>query len=60
LLAGFASILLLGVLVYLNYRDEISASNTVVLFFGLRMQTSNLSSISTGLMRFARAKTHGE
>jgi hypothetical protein len=60
LLAGFASILLLGVLVYLNYRGEISASNTVVLFFGLRMQTSNLSSISTGLMRFARAKTHGE
>ena len=32
----------------------------VVLFFGLRMQTSNLSSISTGLMRFARAKTHSE
>lgn len=60
LLAGFASILLLGVLFYLNYIGEISASNTVVLFFGLRMQTSNLSSISTGLMRFARAKTHGE
>jgi len=60
LLAGFASILLLGVLFYLNYLGEINASNTVVLFFGLRMQTSNLSSISTGLMRFARAKTHGE
>jgi hypothetical protein len=60
LLAGLASILLLGVLFYLNYLGEINASNTVVLFFGLRMQTSNLSSISTGLMRFARAKTHGE
>lgn len=60
LLSGFASILLLGVLFYLNYVGDINASNTVVLFFGLRMQTSNLSSISTGLMRFARAKTHGE
>jgi len=60
LLAGFAMIILLGALFYLNYIDEINASNTVVLFFGLRMQTSNLSSISTGLMRFARAKTHSE
>jgi hypothetical protein len=60
LLAGFAMIILLGALFYLNYIGDINASNTVVLFFGLRMQTSNLSSISTGLMRFARAKTHSE
>jgi hypothetical protein len=60
LLSGFAMIFLLGALFYLNYIGEINASNTVVLFFGLRMQTSNLSSISTGLMRFARAKTHSE
>jgi len=60
LLAGFAMIILLAALFYLNYIGDISASNTVVLFFGLRMQTSNLSSISTGLMRFARAKTHSE
>jgi len=60
LIAGFAMIILLGVLFFLNYIGDISASNTVVLFFGLRMQTSNLSSISTGLMRFARAKTQSE
>jgi hypothetical protein len=60
LLAGFAMIILLGALFYLNYIGDINASNTIVLFFGLRMQTSNLSSISTGLMRFARAKTHSE
>jgi hypothetical protein len=60
LIAGFAMIILLGALFYLNYIDEIDAASTIVLFFGLRMQTSNLSSISTGLMRFARAKTHSE
>jgi len=60
LLAGLAMIVLVGALFYLNYVGDINASNTVVLFFGLRMQTSNLSSISTGLMRFARAKTQGE
>ena len=58
--AGFAMILMLAALLYLNYIDEISAQNTVVIFFGLRMQNSSLSSISTSLMRFARAKTHGE
>jgi hypothetical protein len=50
----------LGLLNYLSYQGEISPSNTVVLFFGLRMQNSSLSSISTGLMRFARARTHSE
>ena len=60
LIAGFAMIILLGALFYLNFKGDINASDTIVLFFGLRMQTSNLSGISTGLMRFARAKTHGE
>jgi ABC-type multidrug transport system fused ATPase/permease subunit len=60
LIAGFAMIILLGTLFYLNFKGDINASDTIVLFFGLRMQTSNLSGISTGLMRFARAKTHGE
>jgi len=60
LLSGFAMIFLLGALFYFNYIGDINASNTVVLFFGLRMQNSNLSGISTGLMRFARARTHSE
>jgi hypothetical protein len=60
LLSGIAMIFMLGALFYFNYIGDISASNTVVLFFGLRMQNSNLSGISTGLMRFARARTHSE
>jgi hypothetical protein len=60
LLSGIAMIFMLGALFYFNYMGDISASNTVVLFFGLRMQNSNLSGISTGLMRFARARTHSE
>ena len=60
LLSGLAMLILFAALIYLSYNAEISASNTVVLFFGLRMQTSSLSSISTGLMRFARARTHSE
>ena len=60
LISGLAMVILLGLLIYLSYQGEISPSNTVVLFFGLRMQNSSLSSISTGLMRFARARTHSE
>jgi len=60
LISGVALILLLAALIYFSYIGEISKSNTVVLFFGLRMQNSNLSNISTGLMRFARARTHSE
>jgi hypothetical protein len=60
LLSGIAMILLLAALIYLSYNGDITKANTVVLFFGLRMQNSNLSNISTGLMRFARARTHSE
>ena len=42
LLSGIAMIFMLGALFYFNYIGDISASNTVVLFFGLRMQNSNL------------------
>jgi hypothetical protein len=60
LYSGVAMIILLGLLLYLSYQGEISPANTVVLFFGLRLQNSGLSSMSTGLMRFARARTHSE
>jgi hypothetical protein len=60
LLSGIAMIVLLGALIFFSYNGDISKANTVVLFFGLRMQNSNLSNISTGLMRFARARTHSE
>jgi hypothetical protein len=60
LISGAAMLILLAALIYLSYNGEISPSNTVVLFFGLRMQNSNLSNVSNGLMRFARALTHSE
>jgi hypothetical protein len=60
LIGGASMILLLAALLYLHYIDLIGSGNVVVLFLGLRMQNSNLSGISTGLMRFARARTHSE
>lgn len=60
LISGSAMLILLAALIFLSYTGEITPSNTVVLFFGLRMQNSNLSNISSGLMRFARALTHSE
>jgi hypothetical protein len=60
LFSSIAMLILLGMLIYLSYTGEISKPNTIVLFFGLRMQNSNFSNISTALMRFARARTHSE
>jgi hypothetical protein len=60
LISSIAMLILLAMLIYLSYIGEISKANTIVLFFGLRMQNSNFSNISTSLMRFARARTHSE
>lgn len=60
LVSGIATLILLGVLIYLSYIGGISTSNTIVFFFGLKMQNSNFSNISTALMRFARARTNSE
>lgn len=60
LLSGIAMLILFGALIALSFNGEISPSNTIVFFFGLRMQNSGLSNISSGLMRFARARTHSE
>jgi nicotinamide mononucleotide transporter len=46
--------------IYLSYKGDISRSNTIILFFGLRMQNSSLATFSTSLMRFARARTNSE
>jgi hypothetical protein len=60
LISGVALLVLLGALIYLSYIGGINRSNTIVLFFGLKMQNSNFSNISTALMRFARARTNSE
>lgn len=60
LISGIAMLILLAVLIYFSYIGGISTANTIVLFFGLKMQNSNFSNISTALMRFARARTNSE
>jgi len=60
LISGIAMLVLLGVLIYLSYIGGINTSNIIVLFFGLKMQNSYFSNISTALMRFARARTNSE
>jgi hypothetical protein len=60
LISSIAMLILLAMLIYLSYIGDISKANTIVLFFGLRMQNSNFANISTSLMRFARARTHSE
>ena len=60
LISGIAMLILLAVLIYFSYIGGISTANTIVLFFGLKMQNSSFSNISTALMRFARARTNSE
>jgi ABC-type multidrug transport system fused ATPase/permease subunit len=56
LLAGFGIAVLLGVLLFMSYNGDISLANTLILFFGTRLQNGSLSSTSRSLMRYAKAK----
>lgn len=56
LISGIAMLILMVALLGLGISGSIKAANTIVLFFGIRMQNSNLSAIAIGLMRFAKAK----
>lgn len=49
-------LILLGALLFLSYQGEISVSNTLILFFGARLQNAALTSGSRSLMRYAKAK----
>lgn len=60
LFSSIGMMILLGVLLYLSYQRSISPSDTVIIFFGLRMQNGNYTAISQGLMRFARARAQSE
>ena len=60
LASGFGMIMLLTILVYLSFKGQLTTSETIVFFFGLKMQTSNLATFSAGLMRFARAIANSE
>jgi len=58
LLASFAIVLMLGALIWFSFEGMISLSNTIVFFLGLRLQNTTFSSVSSSLMRFARAKAN--
>lgn len=60
LVSGFGMIILLTLLLFLSYQGELTTADTIIFFFGLKMQTSNLSTFSLGLMRFARALVNSE
>ncbi len=58
LVASFGVVLLFVLLIYLGITGFISLANTIVLFLGLRLQNTTFSSVSSTLMRFARAKAN--
>ncbi|MEL0261545.1 MAG: hypothetical protein VXA38_05425, partial [Aquiluna sp.] len=56
LLASFGAVIMFAILIWLSISGSISLSNTIVFFLGLRLQNTTFSSVSSALMRFARAK----
>ena len=60
LIAGAGFLLSIGILIYFSFGQFISPAHSIVLFFGIKMQSSSLSMLSTSLMRFARARVNSE
>ena len=58
LLASFGVVILMGILIWLSIQGVVNLSNTIVFFLGLRLQNTTFSSVSSALMRFARAKAN--
>jgi hypothetical protein len=56
LVSGTATSILLALLLYLSYNKDISLSNTLLIFFGIRNQNGAISDISRSLMRYAKAR----
>jgi hypothetical protein len=58
LMASFGVVVLLAVLIWFSLEGWVSLSNAIVLFLALRIQNTTFSSVSSSLMRFARAKAN--
>ena len=58
LLGSFFIVALMVLLVVLSINGVVSLSTTIVFFLGLRLMNTTFSSISSALMRFARAKAN--
>ena len=58
LLASFGVVILMGALIWFSIEGLITLANTIVFFLGLRLQNTTFGSVSSSLMRFARAKAN--
>lgn len=58
LVSGAIAIISLVLLIWIHQLNWISTSNAIVSFFAVRMLASNLNSLSSSLMRHARAKVN--
>lgn len=58
LIASLGLVVLLALLVFFSLQGYVSLSNTIVIFLALRLQNTTFSSVSSSLMRFARAKAN--
>lgn len=56
LISGVGMLILLVVLLFFNINQQISISNTLVVFLGARLQSSVLSNISRSLAKYARSQ----
>ena len=59
LLASLGVMLLMGILIVFVVLGTVEAGPALVMFLAIRMMGQMYSGISTGLMRFARARVHG-
>lgn len=60
LISGASFLLLIGLLIFFAFDALISPAHSIVLFFGIKIQSTSLSTLSTSLMRFARARAKNE
>jgi hypothetical protein len=58
LISSVGALLLLIALLAMSINDLISASSTIVLFLGLRLQNGTFGTLSGSVMRFARAQAN--
>jgi len=58
LLASMMVVAMMGLLILFSLQGMISLANTIVFFLGLRLMNTTFSSVSSALMRFARAKAN--
>lgn len=55
--SGAGTLLLLGLLLFLNIDGQITAANTLVIFLGVRLQNSVVANASRSLMRYAKSNS---